>query len=381
MLAGSVDDSFAVIRLNIDGSLDATFGSGGMQSYPNIPGTANAVALQTDGRIVMAAGGEGQKANGSEGQFLVARLDPNGTLDTSVDNTGFLTVVGPGLGDGFNPNGTNAVVVEPDGRIVADGSSDDPNIAFQLARIDANGTLDPTFGNAGLQTVAFNPGSGGDANALALTPDGKLVVAGLAPVPEDAFGVARLVLGTSTPTPTSPTPTSPTPTSPTRTPTSPTPTSPPPNPTPPPVTLPIAPAKPPTSPTSGAHRTKTLLSAQPRPANVGRKIVFTAAVEILGHGGGTPIGVVTFYDGTKVLGQSELKRGGAKISTSSLMVGTHSIHVVYAGSGNFYGSDSKTLNEKIRPGHSKSLLSTSAILVQVSESNPSKPISSSPRLN
>ena len=124
MLAGSVDDSFAVIRLNIDGSLDATFGSGGMQSYPNIPGTANAVALQTDGRIVMAAGGEGQKANGSEGQFLVARLDPNGTLDTSVDNTGFLTVVGPGLGDGFNPNGTNAVVVEPDGRIVADGSSE-----------------------------------------------------------------------------------------------------------------------------------------------------------------------------------------------------------------------------------------------------------------
>ena len=143
--------------------------------------------------------------------------------------------------------------------------------------------------------------------ATAISPDSSTIVGvGMYQGQEESWLVH---LTTPTPTPTSPTPTSPTPTAPT--PTTPTPT-------------PI-PTNPPKSPTSGATRTKTLLTAQPRPSNFGRTVTFIATVQSLGHGGGTPMGDVAFYDGTTLLGYAPLKGGKAKLSTSSLTVTTHKI--------------------------------------------------------
>jgi uncharacterized membrane protein len=202
--------------------------------------------------------------------------------------------------------------------------------------------------------------------ATAITPDGNTIVGvGTYQGQEESWIVTGLNSTPTSPTPTSPTPTSPTPTSPT--PTSPTPTSPiPTSPTP-------APTKPPTSPGSGPHATRTRLTSQPRSSNFGRKVTFTATVQSLGHGGGTPIGVVTFYDGTIVVGERPLKRGTAKLSTSSLPLGPQTIRVVYAGSDDFQDSDSNSLTEKIRAGRSKGLGHSSVFLVDPSDSSPSKP--------
>ena len=387
LLAGNeagLPASIAAVRLNANGTLDSTFGTGGVQILSKTATFAifavTAVGLQPDGRIVIVGGPD--DTGGPDG-FDVIRLNPSGSLDTSFNQTGELSITTTNSFFGFKPQGAAAIVVQADGQIVVAGSLGDPSIDFELAQIDSNGTLDQTFGNAGLQMVAFNqhpgqlPAGSGNANALALTTDGKLVVAGLAQIPDgsgpdNAFGAARLLLGTATPTPAptptptpSPTPTpTPTPTpSPTRTPT----LRPPPSPAPPPK----APLK---SPTSGAKRTKTLLYAQPRPANVGRKVTITATVESLGHGGGTPFGEVAFYDGPNLLSYARLKAGKARYSTATLVATTHKMCAVYVGSGNFEGSESGTLNEKIRTGHSKSLLSRSVLLAEASKSTPSKPV-------
>ena len=119
----------------------------------------------------------------------------------------------------------------------------------------------------------------------------------------------------------------------------------------------------PALPTSGTHSTKVLLTAKPRPSNFGQKVTFVAAVESVGHSGGQPIGDVTFFDGAIVLERDvALKAGKATLRTSSLIVGTHRIWVQYSGGGNFEASRSIFLNEKVRAGRSKRLVSTAEIL-------------------
>jgi Bacterial Ig-like domain (group 3) len=93
-----------------------------------------------------------------------------------------------------------------------------------------------------------------------------------------------------------------------------------------------------------------------------------ATVESVGHGGGTPTGSVTFYDGTTVLGDRKLKGGKAKLSTASLLVGRNEIWVKYMAIGAFEDTQSRILNEKVLTGHSKSLLAPSVIIIQPSES-------------
>ena len=200
--------------------------------------------------------------------------------------------------------------------------------------------------------------------ATAITHDGNTIVGeGIDPGGRQESWIVT-GLNPTTPTPTSPTPTSPTPTSPT--PTSPTPTSPTPtSPTP-------TPTKPPTSPTSGFHRTKTLLTAKPRPANSGRTVTFTVTVQCLGHGGGKPTGDISFLDGSTVLDTVSLKGGKARFATSSLSVGSHKIRAVYVASGDFDNSQSATVNEKIKAGHAKSLLDSSAVFVGASENSSSR---------
>lgn len=241
---GGGGGALAVARLNSDGSLDTSFGANGQEGFPKAAiENVTAVALQPDGRIVVAG-------EGSFNGFGVARLDTNGSLDTSFNKTGVLLIQSGASGAGAKPEGAKAVIIEPDGRIVVAGCLGDPGIDFELARVDPGGTLDPTFGSAGLKMIAFGqksfPGVG-DANALALTPDGKLIVAGLAQTPDQSnngryivvFGAARLILGDTNPTPTPPPAPTPNPTpSPTPTPRptpTPIPTS---KPTPTPVLIP-----------------------------------------------------------------------------------------------------------------------------------------------
>ena len=151
---------FALARYRRDGSLDASFGSGGkvlttFRRYSRAVG----IVLQRDGKLV-AVGSSGNNPY-ADGQLAVARYTPSGRLDARFGSGGKVLM---GCGSGCY---ASAVAIEPDGKIVvADVNS------FGLARFNVDGTLDSTFGQGGKVSAGYAP------FALAIQADGKLVAAG-----------------------------------------------------------------------------------------------------------------------------------------------------------------------------------------------------------
>lgn len=233
--------SFTLMRLNADGSLDTSFGGGVVfPTLGDEPASALAVAIQKDGKVVAA--GSVSVDHGTGSRMIVVRLNPNGTADTSFDGDGIAVAdFGPGPGiyaeaasvaiqrDGkivvagrvrglsadddvalarFNPDGSPdasfdgdgklttdfggddyaaAVTIQKDGRIVAAGKDDTGD--FLLCRYRADGSLDRSFGAGGKVTTDFG---GLDAcTALALQTDGKIVAAGYSePFTTGEIGIA-----------------------------------------------------------------------------------------------------------------------------------------------------------------------------------------------
>ena len=126
--------------------------------------------------------------NNTEAHFVVARYHANGTLDLSFDGDGIVNLP---AGRGSDV-GARAVALQPNGRIVVGGAIGNANVSsqFTLVRFNANGALDGSFGMGGIKTVPFSLGVDYDsAQSLALDASGRIVVAGSA---DEVFGVARL---------------------------------------------------------------------------------------------------------------------------------------------------------------------------------------------
>ena len=141
-----------ICRLNADGSVDQTFGLGN-----GINNAALALALQSDGRIIV--GGQFSQIDLTQ-RFNLARLNNDGSVDLSFD---------PGNG----PNGdVNAIIIQPDGRIVIGGTFIGYNGFARggVARVLGNGVLDPSF-DSGV-------GTGGNVFALELQHNGQIVLGG-----------------------------------------------------------------------------------------------------------------------------------------------------------------------------------------------------------
>jgi uncharacterized delta-60 repeat protein len=141
-------------------------------------GSLRAVLVQPDRNIVVAG-----NASGSA-MMTVTRLKPDGSLDATFGGGGTTTVA---FGSLANPLGGAAR--RPDGKIVIAGyTQDGEDVA--VARLNAGGSLDATFGAAGKATVDFGVATFG--NAVALAPNGRIVVAGQKTGGDD-FAVARLL--------------------------------------------------------------------------------------------------------------------------------------------------------------------------------------------
>ena len=148
------------------GDLDPTFSGDGRQTTDfGGGGGAQGVAIQDDGKIVVVGG--------SQGHFALARFRTDGSLDASFAGDGTLiTDFGPGGSVAFD------VAFQANGRIVAVGGAG----GSALARYNADGSLDTTFGGDG------TAGLGKSGYALAIQPDDKIVIAGSA---EGNFAVSR----------------------------------------------------------------------------------------------------------------------------------------------------------------------------------------------
>jgi uncharacterized delta-60 repeat protein len=160
---------FAVARYDEDGTLDASFGEDGRVTT-DIGGGASAVALQADGKIVVAGGG-----------FDLVRYNADGTLDSTFGDGGKVTTE---FGASWESEGAYALAIQADGKIVAAGRG---GRTFALARYNADGTPDGTFSSDGKVMTNFT-GRLDIALGLAIQATGKIVAAG---VTTGRFALAR----------------------------------------------------------------------------------------------------------------------------------------------------------------------------------------------
>ncbi len=181
---------FAIVRYNIDGTLDNTFGSGG-KMVDDLTGTddiAYSLALQADGKILVAGHAPGTFNYGYVlGEFALVRYNPDGIRDNSwLSQT---TVVNDGA------RGIS-VAIQQDGKAIVAGasitSSSGEEENFGLVRYNTDGTLDNTFGFGGIITTDFDGYEQG--YDIAIQPDGKIVVSGEEDE-NDAIAIARYLSG------------------------------------------------------------------------------------------------------------------------------------------------------------------------------------------
>jgi uncharacterized delta-60 repeat protein len=235
---------FLVARFNIDGSIDTMFGNNGsVITSIGISSVAQAIAIQSDGKILVA----GYSSSSSINNFTIVRYNSEGSLDNSFSNDGIQTTefeyggnhidsraIGIGLQDGkiviagninlsltiiqyanaltrYNSDGSldesfgnngkiitqigngafcSSVAIQSDSKIVCAGNTNiNSTRCFTLVRYNSNGAQDINFGSNGV--VSIN--SSGNANAIVVQPDGKYILAGEILKDNDwRFAVARL---------------------------------------------------------------------------------------------------------------------------------------------------------------------------------------------
>jgi uncharacterized delta-60 repeat protein len=172
--------AFAVARYQSDGQLDATFGSGGKTVIPAREAQLYSVIIQPTHDIVLA--GSSAAADQATAPFTLVRLHPEGGSDETFGSGGIVTTSFEG-----SRSGARAVVAQPDGRLISGGAKFGapsaqgdavPNSGFALARYNADGSIDATFGSGG-RTLTDMGDAGATPLALAVQPDGRILAAGL----------------------------------------------------------------------------------------------------------------------------------------------------------------------------------------------------------
>jgi len=172
VLAAALMVASAVAAAAAPGQLDPSFGAGGtvVTEFPSSYSGARAVAVQADGGIVAA--GFAHTNNSIISDFALTRYDASGALDPTFGTGGRVRT---DFGGRFDE--ALAVAVQPDGRVVVAGNSSDANGSdMAVARYNSDGLLDTSFDGDGMALVDF--GSEASARAVALQPDGRIVLAG-----------------------------------------------------------------------------------------------------------------------------------------------------------------------------------------------------------
>jgi uncharacterized delta-60 repeat protein len=156
-------------RFNTDGSVDSTFGSNGQVDFSGQHVTTRALTVQADGQVLVLGS--------VQSNFAALRFTAAGNVDASYGTAGVVTTNFVGTVD----TGASAVAVQPDGKLIAAGST---WIGFALARYNADGSPDTTFGTSGrvttdLQAPMFSVGPVRSLRVgISLLADGRIVLGG-----------------------------------------------------------------------------------------------------------------------------------------------------------------------------------------------------------
>ena len=194
----NASDNFAVGRFTTAGVADTSFDVDGLAYVATFGGSSNSyaygVVVQPDGKIV--AGGTAFNVSANRYDFALARFKSDGTLDGAFNSIGTKThnaITG-------NSDVVMDVALQSDGKIVVAGTSN-PTVTgdgtqFVVARYNANGQVDNTFGTSGVVSTSFGGGTVAGATGIAVQADGKIVATGkvtvTALIGDENFGIVRL---------------------------------------------------------------------------------------------------------------------------------------------------------------------------------------------
>jgi uncharacterized delta-60 repeat protein len=191
--------NFALLRFNPEGILDNDFGSNGMATVPisGIENIATAVAIQTDGKIII--GGSTRKAQDSASEFVLVRYNSDGSIDNSFGNQGKVII-----SEGVRGFISKRFSIQSDGRIVVLGQHTrlDPNEQknpflapaertisdLVITRLNSDGSLDKDFGKYGKAVTPIDKMASLNSSTFAIQPDGKIVIGGSASGKKQKFG-------------------------------------------------------------------------------------------------------------------------------------------------------------------------------------------------
>ena len=163
----------AMVRYTCNGIIDSSFGAFGVVKT-QIPGNptsyANAITLQNDGKILIAA----RTFTGATNRFACLRYLQNGTIDSSFGSYGIVTTAFGGIDDE-----ANAMAIQTDGKIIVSGwAYTGANDDYAMIRYKADGTADSTFGTNGKVTTDVG-GNFDYVYAMAIQTDNKIVLSGI----------------------------------------------------------------------------------------------------------------------------------------------------------------------------------------------------------
>jgi uncharacterized delta-60 repeat protein len=182
---GGTADPTGLARYLPNGSLDTSFGTGGKVILDESVGEG--LARQPDGRLVLVGSIETLVSPATRRLFRVMRLNENGSVDSSFGTAGKVSTALSERGD------VARAVALRDGKIIVAGiASSQTNPDFAVARYNNDGTLDTTFNGDGLLTIDFFSSSD-VAESVAIQPNGRIVLGGSARDNVEGYGVARVV--------------------------------------------------------------------------------------------------------------------------------------------------------------------------------------------
>jgi uncharacterized delta-60 repeat protein len=186
LLAGSTETGFllsdaAVYRILPNGEVDPTFGVNGVSIF-DCGGTQDYVQTMKvlpNGKMIIAGG---VYDGGADVNFFAARLTENGSLDATFGTNGIAIIPNPA---GVGEDVANAIAIQPDGKIILAGEWKVPGFTdghTALVRLNENGSIDNSFGTNGIVNVT-NSGFANDlANDVLLLSDGSIITTGYADV-------------------------------------------------------------------------------------------------------------------------------------------------------------------------------------------------------
>ena len=182
LVAGEKDNQLTIARLNLDGSFDTTFGNAGFATA-TLAGNSSAedMIIQPDGKIVVVGAAAIET---SDSQLVVARFNQDGTLDSTFASSGLFTF-------DWNHQETSdhahAVGLLPNGKIILTGTSDNPQNIFAV-QLESNGQLDPLFDSDGFISLPLDDQA--VATDLIVFDDGSIVLG--AAILDDRFVLVEM---------------------------------------------------------------------------------------------------------------------------------------------------------------------------------------------